>query len=822
MSDQDEEKPPVPGENGHAGARKGEPPPTQDQGSPGTAELTRPEPNYSESIEFLRRWSPEGPWALTYISLDRKEIKAAFFSPGQEKELLSWLEQHGATKNIYFSVNRLLREFRVKAEREDVASLDWLHVDIDPRPGEDVAKEQVRALKLLREHKLPPTVIVFSGGGYQGFWRLREPMRIDGQPALYEDAALFNKHLVIEFGADNCQNLDRIMRLPGTINWPNEKKRKKGQVVALAAVVEWHDERIFDLAQFQRAVVVQTPGNGHTVKVSGNVQRLANVDDLPEAVSQQCRMVIVQGHDPLEPNKFGSSRSEWLFYVCCELVRGGCTDDQIYAVITDPEFGISASVLDKSSRSERYALRQIERARERVSGAQLVLDKNAPLVSARRFAESELPTLMHHNDDWLVQSTVAYSALEDGTIRQRIYRFLDGALQLAETPVRFCPTKNKVSNVLDALRGETHVPRDRFEPPCWLDGEGPPPREIVACSNGLLHLPTGVLLGHTSRFFTRNALDFAFDPAAALPERWLGFLRELWPDDLESIATLQEIFGYLLIPDTSQQKLFLLIGPPRSGKGTIAHVLQRLVGAGNVCAPTLKGIATQFGMQPLIGKQVAIISDMRLGPKIDMSAVTENLLRITGEDTVEIHRKFKEAWEGHLAVRFLILTNLMPKFEDTGGALANRCVPLMLSESFLGRENHGLRDELIPDLPGILNWAIEGWRRLRARGHFALPSASDDALQAIAKMAAPVLGFLQDECELNSEAFVEKQALFESWRAWCARQGAVYTNDLSTFARDLLAVTKVRAGKGPRETGRRPVFRGVRLRPSEGQREPFA
>jgi hypothetical protein len=80
-------------------------------------------------------------------------------------------------------------------------------------------------------------------------------------------------------------------------------------------------------------------------------------------VSDRGKVVIVQGIDPDEPNKF-SGRSEWLFYACCEMVRAGCDDDIIYSVITDPQFGISASVLDKGSMTEKYALRQIERAKE--------------------------------------------------------------------------------------------------------------------------------------------------------------------------------------------------------------------------------------------------------------------------------------------------------------------------------------------------------------------------------------------------------------------------------------------------------------------------
>ena len=81
----------------------------------------------------------------------------------------------------------------------------------------------------------------------------------------------------------------------------------------------------------------------------------------------------------------------------------------------------------------------------------------------------------------------------------------------------------------------------------------------------------------------------------------------------ETIETLQELFGYLVIGDTSQQKMFLVVGPKRSGKGTIARVLKGLLGAHNVAGPTLSSFATNFGLAPLIGKSVAVISDARLG-----------------------------------------------------------------------------------------------------------------------------------------------------------------------------------------------------------------
>ena len=80
------------------------------------------------------------------------------------------------------------------------------------------------------------------------------------------------------------------------------------------------------------------------------------------------------------------------------------------------------------------------------------------------------------------------------------------------------------------------------------------------------------------RFFNAFALDYDFDPAAPAPVEWLAFLGQVWGDDPESIDCLQEWFGYLLTPDTRQQKILMMVGPKRSGRGTIARVLKALVG----------------------------------------------------------------------------------------------------------------------------------------------------------------------------------------------------------------------------------------------------
>lgn len=331
-------------------------------------------------LDFLRWLYPSGPWVLTAIDQNQQlPTRTRTFRPETSDDLVRWVdEQNGQQWNIYYSVNRPKRDVSKKTEREDIAAMCFLHVDVDPRVGEKFEDEKARIVKLFRE-KLPagvpePSGLVFSGGGYNGLWRLQEevPISEDGLPSKeiegrYEDAKRYNLQLEILFGGDNCHNVDRILRLPGTTNWPNAKKRQKGRVPTPSEIV-WLTDRVYPISRFMPAPPVQRGGEsvvsgGVRVAVSGNVKRLGNISELGEKVSDRVKMIIVQGFDPDEPNKF-SGRSEWLFYVCCSLVRAGVDDTTIYSVITDPDFLISSSVLDKGSSVERYALRQIQRAKE--------------------------------------------------------------------------------------------------------------------------------------------------------------------------------------------------------------------------------------------------------------------------------------------------------------------------------------------------------------------------------------------------------------------------------------------------------------------------
>ncbi len=444
----------------------------------------------------------------------------------------------------------------------------------------------------------------------------------------------------------------------------------------------------------------------------------------------------------------------------------------------------------------------------------VILDPGDPLISAEIFVEKRYTkgrerTLQHHRGDFYCWNGTRYEGLEDNDLEAQVWRFLHRAFKYGPKAslVPFRPTRSKVAEVFAGLQAECHLSSSTCDP-AWLDDTVDlPPSEIISCANGLLHLPSGDLLPHTPAMFNRNGVSFAYDDHGPEPIEFLRFLEQLWPEDPDAIATLQQIFGYLLTGNTSHQKAFIIVGPPRSGKGTIARVLTALLGQTNVVSPTLNSLVNNFGLMPLLGKSLAIIPDARLSCRTDQQQIMgERILSITGEDAQTVDRKYKDPWTGKLPTRLLILSNELPQFADASGALANRFIILTLKRSFLGREDHGLIGRILLELPGILNWAIRGWKDLRMQGRFATPASSADVAQEILDLASPVSAFIRDVCEIGPGNSVRLRDLVKARQIWSQETGNDYNHESQTFGRDLRAAIPGIRLKQVREGHKRERF----------------
>jgi putative DNA primase/helicase len=450
--------------------------------------------------------------------------------------------------------------------------------------------------------------------------------------------------------------------------------------------------------------------------------------------------------------------------------------------------------------------------------AELVAAPTDPMINARMYVNSvygheEHDTLIRHNGAFWHWTGTHWAILERPAVTADLAHRLEHAYyESAKGPTPFSPSPRKLNDIVGMIDHITLVPYD-LHPPAWLNGEPPAPaNEFVSVENGLLHLPTRKVTKHTPRYYTHHSLALAYDSKAAKPSRWLLFLDEILPDDTEAQDTLAEIAGYLISGDTSQQKIFAIIGPPRSGKGTFARILTDLLGPSNVVGPTTSSLASHFGLQPLVGKPVAIISDARLRND-SVSEFTERLLTISGEDTITIDRKHTDSITMKLGTRFLFLSNELPRMPDVSGALAKRFIMVVITESFAGKEDTHLTDKLRSELPGILNWALDGYSRLQERGHFVTPQSATEAQQEMADQAAPLAAFIRERCVIEASAQVRTESLYGAWEAWCTENHRDHAGTTQSFAKDLRAILpKIKTVKITIEGRQRRVYRGVGLR----------
>ncbi|WP_412032955.1 DNA-primase RepB domain-containing protein [Nitratireductor aquimarinus] len=182
-----------------------------------------PTPKTDVAIAFLKVISPNR-WDLAAIPPDGGRPEFKTFLPTELSEAENWIEVRQGVSGLYYQVNEVRAGLvNRKAAKADIARVLHLHADID-------VNDKATLLRI-RSFVPAPTVVIFSGGGFQPLWTLLEPS------TEVDRVERINTAIASALGGDNCHNVDRLLRLPGTINMPNAKKRAAGRVPTLARIV---------------------------------------------------------------------------------------------------------------------------------------------------------------------------------------------------------------------------------------------------------------------------------------------------------------------------------------------------------------------------------------------------------------------------------------------------------------------------------------------------------------------------------------------------------------------------------------------------------
>lgn len=416
---------------------------------------------------------------------------------------------------------------------------------------------------------------------------------------------------------------------------------------------------------------------------------------------------------------------------------------------------------------------QAERKTVTIGNQKLAPDEADAMIMARGFLDAHAyhddgyKLRFHRSQFWFWTGT-HYIPLTEDEIRGRVIRqHLD--------PLVNKINRGMVGNVIECIRALTLLD-GQIEPPHWL-GDPPHRRNYVAVANGLLDVDAVLrgkpdrLLDHSPLWFSPVCLPFAFDPLADCP-RWIAFLDRNLEGDQQRILILQEWLGYCLLPDTSLQKFLVLVGEGANGKSVACAGTAAMLGEGNVSHVPLEMFGMRFQLAATVGKLANIAAEVG-----ELDRVAEGMLKaFTAGDRMQFEQKHKSPFEAMPTARMMLATNNLPRFSDRSGGLWRRLILMQFRVTIPAEERVPGMDK--PEwwreqgeLPGMLNWALAGLKRLREQKRF---TESDLGQRALGKFKAdcnPAEQFLRAKYREHDHGSIVTAEAYAKYTEWCAKNG---------------------------------------------------
>lgn len=395
----------------------------------------------------------------------------------------------------------------------------------------------------------------------------------------------------------------------------------------------------------------------------------------------------------------------------------------------------------------------LDEAAPRVNGVPGAYGKsdahNCSVFLSRRFPDNNIT--MHGDEVYVYQAGHWSSPASPKWLQSAVFADMVASIG-GDAMVK---TANSCADGVKSLLTATGVQIGDVDPDC------------VFFRDAMLNTRTGQVTPSSKDHGNTTSLPYDYDPHAKCHE-WLAFLNSTFEGDQERIALLQEWMGYNLVRRYDHQKIMMLIGKSRAGKGLVGKVMEALCGTPAFTGGSLAALTRDPTLAACASRLVYFVGDCEKSvPHSIRSAVSEKLKTISGNDAVTFERKFLPSITARLPVRITVSTNHIPAIFDDSGALANRLLILPFDLSFAGREDITLEDRIIQEVPGIALWAVEGLRRLDANKRFTEPAASKLEREEINSMFSPMRDFVSACLEPCDDATLSSADMFDAYTAWC-------------------------------------------------------
>lgn len=318
----------------------------------------------------------------------------------------------------------------------------------------------------------------------------------------------------------------------------------------------------------------------------------------------------------------------------------------------------------------------------------------------------------------------------------------------------------RIHAALDMARSEAGilVDLDKLDGKPWL----------LNCANGIVDLRTGELYPHDPDLYLTQLCPTEYFPEAVAP-RWCQFLDEVFEGKTELVKWVQKFLGYCCTGVVSEHMLPIFYGGGRNGKSTLVKTVARVLGpdyAGTTPSGYLaqtRGEAHPTKFVVLYGKR--FVADLETSD--DMKLNEDMVKRITGGDEITARRMKEDFWSFEPTHKLVLATNYEPKVKGFDVAIWARLKKVPFLVSFLGREDHSLKDKLEAEASGILAWLVQGCLAWQREG---LIDVADIAMatEQYRSEQDTVSQFFADRVGRFAGEKLRKTDAAGAYRAWCA------------------------------------------------------